>query len=217
MSQLYIFHPSPYMVENLDNLLSEIAPEIDHENIVYPELLGEAQKDGITDAIADTVKEIILSIPEKAGAVILCSCSTLGGSAEQMQSLTSNKIIRIDRPMVELAVSTGSRIGIAAALKSTIIPTRTLIEQVATDMNKQVTITEFLCETAWSYWEAGNKESYISEIVNFLKDKLSTLDVMVLAQGSMAPAAEQLKTSGVPILTSPRIAIEKVAEMCKSV
>lgn len=47
-------------------------------------------------------------------------------------------IIKIDEPMVELAVKTGRKIGVVATLETTLKLTIRLIENKATEINKQV-------------------------------------------------------------------------------
>jgi hypothetical protein len=214
-AKLFIFHPSPVMVQELDRLLADEAPDIIHENVVVPDLLDKAGDTGFTPELKQKVREIIQGIPQIPPAVILCSCSTYGGCVEAMAPFTSNRIIRIDRPMAEHAVAMGSRIGLAAALESTLTPTRELLESVAENSSKKIQIKELLCSDAWAYKQKGDSEAYISKIAQYLENVAGDLDVIVLAQGSMAPAAERLKHLGIPVLSSPRLAIEKVAQICR--
>jgi hypothetical protein len=111
VGKLVIFHPSPVLVETLDGLMRQLAPDVPYKNVLYPELLAEAMKTGITDKIRHTVRAFIDSVPEEPGTVILCACSTLGGCVEEMGALTRNRVIRIDRPMADRAIAIGSRIG----------------------------------------------------------------------------------------------------------
>jgi hypothetical protein len=214
-AKLIIFHPSPFMVEELDRLVSEIAPDLLHENLVVPDLLEKAGHAGITEELRNRVRQIIASIPQHPPAVVLCSCSTYGGCAEEMAPFTLHRIIRIDRPMAELAAANGPRIGVAAALESTLAPTRDLLLAVARQNGQQVHITEITCAAAWDHKRRGDNDAYIREIVRCLNGAAQQLDVLVLAQGSMAPAAEGLRHLGIPVLGSPRLAIERVARICR--
>ena len=36
--KLIVFYPSPLMIETIDNLIENIAPDITYENIVFPDL-----------------------------------------------------------------------------------------------------------------------------------------------------------------------------------
>ncbi len=64
-------------------------------------------------------------------AVVVCTCSTIGGSAEQTRLPHGQSVLRVDRAMAERAVEIGSRIVVAAALESTLAPTTELIQDVA--------------------------------------------------------------------------------------
>ncbi len=213
MTNLYVFHPTPLMVAKLDQLIRELAPALRHENLIYPEMLDEVRVDGITDAIREKLRSIITAVPQDTAAVILCSCSTLGGCAEEMSGLTTNTIIRIDRPMAEAAVSMGRRIGLAAALDTTLLPTRALLEETAKRAGRAIQIREISCNAAWEHWMRGDERAYIAEIVSVLRANAEGLDVIVLAQGSMAGAEAFADDVGVPILSSPRVAIERVREL----
>jgi len=214
LAKLFVFHPSPYMVEEIDTLLQRFAPEIEYENIVEADMLDTAMKTGITEELVGRVKQTICAIPKERRAVILCSCSTFGGYAEEMRGYTCHPIVRIDRPMAERAVHSGHRIGLAAALETTIEPTRKLLLSVAADQNKDITIKEIVCKNAWLRRQEKDQEGYIREIVKDIEPAADYLDVIVLAQGSMAPAAEKLQHLPIPVLSSPVLAIERMKELC---
>ena len=216
-AKLFVFHPSPYMVDELDVLLSQHAPELEVENVIIPELLDTAMQTGITKDLRAQVEAAISKIPSRPKCVILCSCSTFGGCAEEMQSLTENSVIRIDRPMAELAVDTGQNIGVAAAVESTIGPTKDLLHSVAEAKGKHVNLHEILCSSAWERRQHNDKTGYIDEIVSTLENASSCVDVMVLAQGSMAPAVERLNHLPIPVLSSPLLAVERVVRMCRDI
>ena len=203
------------MVEPLNALLTELAPDLCYENVVYPNLLEQVTREGISPQIREKVRKIIEEVPQDPPRIILCSCSTLGGCAEEMQLLTRNRVIRIDRPMTELAVTLGRRIGVAAALESTMGPTKNLLREVAREAGRQIEISDFLCFTAWDRKQNGDAIGYVDEIVTALGRAKGLVDVIVLAQGSMAPAAGRLTHLGIPILSSPRPAIETVVRMTK--
>jgi hypothetical protein len=110
--------------------------------------------------------------------------------------------------MAERAVALGRHIVVAAALASTLAPTTDLIRDVAQHAGTDVQISEVLCESAWPKFEQGDLAGYAQEIAACLHTSALAGDVIVLAQASMAPAAELCAVLGVPILSSPRIGVE---------
>lgn len=212
---IVVFHPSPFMVTPIDNLLQEIAPELTYMNVIAEDLLDRAQG-GLTPEIKDEVKKIIANISMYGNPVVMCSCSTLGGLAEDAGKDTGITVMRIDRPMAELAVSLGKVIGIAAALESTIIPTSKLLNEVATSQSKDIELKEIVCNRAWEYKQAGNDQGYVEEVARCIRENATGLDVIVLAQGSMAGASELLKDLPIRVLSTPRLGVEEIVRMAKN-
>jgi hypothetical protein len=140
--------------------------------------------------------------------VVLCTCSTIGGAAEQVRHPSAGPVQRVDRAMAERAVAIGSKIVVVAALASTLAPTRDLILDVARQAGKSVTITEVLCEGAWGKFEGGDQAGYWQAVADCLRHHVDTGDVIVLAQASMAGAADLCADLSAPILSSPRLGVE---------
>ena len=101
-----------------------MAPHVVARHIVDEELLAEARRTGITEALALRVRDVVLAAACEPGALVVCTCSTIGGCAERANEDRPGVAMRIDRPMAERAVVLGPRILIAAALESTLDPTR---------------------------------------------------------------------------------------------
>jgi hypothetical protein len=110
--------------------------------------------------------------------------------------------------MAERAVALGNRILVAAALASTLAPTRALILDAARAADKQIELRDLLCKTAWVFFERGDLAGYAQAIAKALRPAAGTADVIVLAQASMAAAASLCADLGVPILSSPQLGLE---------
>ena len=206
---LTLLHTSPAHINTFDILLQEIAPNIPVQQIVDETLLQAAREAGeITPTLANRIQQTISDAAGSNGSVVLCTCSTIGGWAEQATETTNKVVIRVDRPMAERAIALGRRIIVAATLESTIIPTRELLLSVAQEAGKPIEIIELFCETAWSKFEAGDQQGYIHDIAQALHGRASAGDVIVLAQASMAAAAELCVDLTIPILSSPRLGLE---------
>jgi hypothetical protein len=74
----------------------------------------------------DVVVRVSESVNEAAASgssVVLCTCSTIGGIAERVETQGRFLAMRIDRPMADEAVRLGPSVLIVAALDSTLAPT----------------------------------------------------------------------------------------------
>jgi hypothetical protein len=204
---LTFLHTSPAHIERFQALATQLAPGISVQHLVDESLLQEARETGITPELAQRV-QFILAEAGQAAKVILCTCSTIGGCAEEMGQLTGSRVIRVDRPMAEKAVSLGRRIVVAATLASTLEPTQALIKEAAQEAGQTVEIFDLLCDSAWAKFEQGDQEGYLHEIAASLREAATTGDVIVLAQASMAGAADLCADLPIPILSSPRLGME---------
>ncbi len=214
-SHLAFLHTTPVLIDTFDRLVGEADPELPVRHIVEEEFLNEAREKGISQDLDGRIQGRIGAAIEDGARVVLCTCSTIGASAEGANDTADGVVVRVDRPMAEKAVEIGSRIIVAAALESTLAPTRNLILDVASARKKRIDLIEVLCDHAWSRLEAGDNEGYFSEIARKLKERASEGDVIVLAQASMAGAAKLCPELSTPILSSPEIGFRHALEIWK--
>ena len=214
-SHLAFLHTTPVLIDTFDRLVAEADTELPVRHIVEEGFLTEAREKGISQGLDGRIQGRIGAAIEEGASVVLCTCSTIGASAESANDATDGVVVRVDRPMAEKAVEIGTRIIVAAALESTLVPTRNLILEVASTRKKRIELIEVLCDQAWSRLEEGDNEGYFSEIARELKERASEGDVIVLAQASMAGAAELCPEISVPILSSPEIGFQHALELWK--
>lgn len=201
---LALFHTGEAHVSTFGPLIARLAPEIPLIHHVRQDLLDAAQPRGLTPDIRRRAVRDLLRLADAGAAAVLCTCSTLGPAAETAADLAEVPILRVDRPMMEAALDRGPRIAVAACLASTIGPTRALLERVATDRGVRPEITEILLAEAWPLFAAGDRAAYAAAIARGLERAVPKVDAVILAQASMAPAAERCALP-VPVLSSPRL------------
>ena len=125
---------------------------------------------------------------EEAGAdMILLACSTFNYAAELARPMIDIPIMQIDRPMMELAVRQGPRVGMLATLATTVPSSERLLRIVAAEQKKPVEITTVLREEAFRAIQKGDAATHNAMLLEEI-DKLSgKVDVIVMAQLSMSP------------------------------
>ncbi len=213
MARLLLFlHTAPAHINTFSQLVTALDPTIPTRHVVDESLLQEARTTGMTPALRQRIAHTIEAATGEDTATILCTCSTIGDTAEQIGANTKQQIVRVDRAMAERAVALGDRILVAAALASTLAPTRDLLEAVADQAGKQITISEVFCEGAWDSFEQGNLSVYYQAIATQLRQAAATGDVIVLAQASMAGAATLCADLPIPILSSPQLGLEAAVQ-----
>jgi len=215
--QIAFIHTSPSVIPTFkllaDELLGDRAKVF---NMVDESLLCDIIGHGCCPPA--TSKRLVGHViaAEGAGAeIILVTCSSMGRAVEASRTLVASKVLRVDEPMAEKAVATGRRIGVIATLPSTLEPTAALIQSRAASAKKQIELTTRVVDGAFDAVISGNGAKHDELVAAALRGMARDVDVIVLAQASMARVVESLKPQDrpVPILSSPRSAIEHLASL----
>lgn len=196
-------HTGAAHVETFTRLLAEIDAEAVGVHVLDESLLADARRLGTSDPSLRNRIDVRLREAAEGSGAVLCTCSTIGAVAEAMSATLRLPIVRVDRPMAAAAVLAGERIGIVAAVESTLAPTRQLLQEEAEAQQRKVTLVDAPCAYAWAAFEAGDLDRYLTQIADHVDHVAPTVDVIVLAQASMASAVDRCTTRKV-VLTSPR-------------
>lgn len=199
-------HTAQVHVQTFTSLLDEISPGRPSTHVVDEAILADArQRGGVDDELKQRLT-MRLQEASHGAAVVVCTCSTISGAAEMLSEVIGVPVVRVDRPIAELAVLSGSRIAVVAALESTIAPTVALLTEVANHKDLTLTIEEVVLQDAWAFFEEGDLAGYARAIAERVDSLDPRTDVVVLAQASMDVAVDRCNTS-VPVLSSPRLAV----------
>lgn len=211
LNYVAFLHTSPVHVDTFERLVKATDPRVQTTHIVAEDLLSDAQVVGIDDMnLIDRVHKAMVDAASNGAAVVACTCSTIGGIAEKAPTNGRFKALRIDRAMADRAVQCGPNVLIVAALESTLEPTTKLIQESAIALECDVTIQQLVVEGAWSHFLRGDREAYIGAIVAAVRSAPVECNVVVLAQASMLPAAEQLDDLGTEVLSSPTLGVKSI-------
>jgi hypothetical protein len=161
----------------------------------------------VTEAMRVQTEAAVRALAREGATVIMCTCSTIGGVAEATRVDGTVRVMRIDRPMAEQAVASGRSVLVAAALTSTLGPTIALIQQVAAAAGRPVDIVDLWCEDAWPHFARGDHPAYAAAIAAAVAANARPDQIVVLAQASMAPAAELISAQAIPALASPELGV----------
>ena len=210
---LVLLHTASSNVDAFTALLAETAPDVPAAHVLRDDLLKAAFAAGeLTDDIRMRTAEALQSLAEDGAGLVLCTCSTIGPGADDADQGTREAelapVLRIDRPMAEIAVTTGSRIGVAATFETTMQPTMDLIADAGRRLERDCILVPFLFSEGRALFEAGDMEGYLDVIAAGLRKAAAETDVVALAQASMMPALERAGDLPVPVLSSPRSGLD---------
>ncbi|WP_417939502.1 aspartate/glutamate racemase family protein [Flavobacterium sp. RS13.1] len=209
-------HTSATLVPLFQQLSNEFLEGIETFNIVDDSLIKDVIKKG--KLMPNTASRVVshVKLAESAGAdVILVTCSSIGVAIETAATLSNVPVIRVDQAMADEAVQISNKIGVIATLPTTLEPTSDLVRRRAELAGKSVAISSKLCVGAFEALMSGDTEKHDEMVANALKELMKEVDVIVLAQASMARVVDGLSAEEkrIPILASPAIAMKKLAEL----
>lgn len=102
-----------------------------------------------------------------------------------------------------------------ATLRSTLEPTTNLILDTARRLGLERQVASGLCEGAFDAITAGDVRRHDDIVAEKLRTLMPEVDVIVLAQASMARVIESMPPGSVklPVLSSPRSGVERVQDL----
>ena len=211
---LGLVHTSATLVPMFAELCSKYLPHVKIFNIVDDSLIKNTIACG--ELTPDTSRRVVnyAGSAQDAGAdFILFTCSSIGPAVEAAAALTKVPVLRVDQPMADQAVQLGNRIGVIATLPTTLEPTTDLVQRRAVAAGKEIVLVSKLCEGAFDALMSGDAATHDKKVGDALKQLSTEVDVIVLAQASMARVVDTLSEADkkVPILASPPIAIQYLA------
>lgn len=215
---LGLVHTSATLVPVFQQLCQEHLTNVEVFNIVDDSLIKDVIAKGeLTPRTARRVVDHVGSAEAAGADFILVTCSSIGAAVESAMPLTKVPVLRVDQPMADLAVRTGKRIGVVATLETTLGPTSDLVRRRAMVFGKEIALTSRLCEGAFEALMGGDPEKHDEMVAGALRELSGEVDVILLAQASMARVVDKLpeKDRKIPIIASPPEAIGYLARLFK--
>jgi Asp/Glu/hydantoin racemase len=206
------------LVPVFQKLCSDYLPGVNVFNIVDDSLIKDViTKNELTNSTARRVVDYVGSAETAGADFIMVTCSSIGSAIEASAALTNVPVLRVDQPMADLAVQTGSKIGVIATLPTTLGPTSDLVRRRAIIAGKEIELISRLCEGAFEALMSGDTQKHDTMVAKALIELSAEVDVIVLAQASMARVVDTLPETEkkVPILASPGLAVQHIADLAR--
>ncbi len=172
-------------------------------HVVNEGFLERARADGIEAVRAEVGAELARLA---ADGPVLCTCSTLGPLVDDAGN---PQVLRIDRPAMEQAVAKGGEVVVALCLESTRSATLALFEEIS---GGRAAAKLVMCDSAWPHFERGDILAFSAEIQANVRGQGARV---LLAQASMAVAADGLRAEGMEVFTTPEMAAQAVMALAK--
>ena len=209
-------HTSHVLIPLFTELTNRELPDVEQFHMVDESLIRNTiRAQGLTKTTIRRVLAMVRSAREGGADAVVVTCSSIGPAASMARQLFDFPVIRVDDAMAEEAVRAGRRIGVAATLRTTLEPTVALLREKAAAAQREIHVVESLCDGAFAAVLSGDTATHDRMLTDALTRLVSAVDVVVLAQASMARVVRNLPAGPgrVPILSSPELAVKSVRSM----
>jgi len=213
---LGLIHTSATLIPVFNELCKQYLPGVSTFNIVDDSLVKNIRERGeLTPAISKRVADYVASAEDSGADYILVTCSSIGAAVEAAAQGATVPVLRVDQPMADMAVQAGKRIGVIATLPTTLEPTADLVRRRAAIAGKEIELTSKLCDGAFEALMNGDAAKHDTLVAAALRELSKQVDVILLAQASMARVVDTLADSDkiVPIVACPPNAIIYLASV----
>lgn len=204
------------IIEPIKAIFNELMPGHRLVNVYDDSLIPDVIRAGnnVTTDIRRRLLAYCRAAEDMGADVILSTCSSMGDIVGQIQPFVRVPILRIDEPMVRQSIEQGTSIAILATVDTTLMPTNRLVRATAEKLGKQVTVVEGLAKGALQALNEGNTALHDQILMQAALSVADKVDVILLAQGSMARMQELIaRSTGKPVLSSLRSGLQAVKDV----
>jgi hypothetical protein len=215
MTRVCLLHTVTSLPAVFAGLLPDEVGAVDVVNIVDETLLQDTIEHGMLARTRRRVAAYAGYAEESGAAAVLVTCSSIGEAAEEARASVGIPVYRVDAPMAAEAVAAGGRLGVLATLAATLQPTGDLLRRESAAASE---ILESVCPGAFEALRNGDTERHDAIVGAEVRRLAAEVDVLVLAQASMARVVANLPADEVPakVLTSPRSGVRQLRPYASS-
>lgn len=204
MPTIAVVHTGLVTVQPLKEQIVEQIPGARVINIVDDSLLSDVREAGhLTPEVASRIHSYMANAQAMGVDIILNACSSVGEAVDSVRRFVSTPIVKIDEAMAEEASAIGRRIGVVATVSTTLDPTVRLVKKKADEHGRTVDVTARIAEGAFEALLSGDGARHDDILKQTIATLAADVDVIVLAQVSMARLVPHLTNVRVPVLCSP--------------
>ena len=209
MARIAFLHTGAVVIPTFATLAAEHLPGVEVQNLLDDKIVADLGRGVASEQVAQRLADLGDAAVAAGAEAVMFTCSSISQYAAPLAERLGVPVYRVDEAMADEAVRAGDRVSVIATLPTTVQPTAALIRERAELQGRKVQIDEVVVAGAFEAAVAGDRarhDELVSEAIKAVNG-----DVVVLAQASMASAAEGLELA-VPILTSPERGVRRLAE-----
>ena len=216
-SLIVLVHTVSPLVPEFQRLCAELLPDAQVKHVLDEPLLERVRRRGrLAPEDAARLETHVQMAAEIGAAAVLVTCSTISPCVDEVRERVSVPVIKIDEAMLAEALRLGTRIGVVATNPTTLEPTRKSLVAQAEACRRTVETELVLVEGALPALMGGDGETHDRLVARAVLDLAGRVDVVILAQASMARVLPMVSECPVPVLSSPRSALGRIRELLRT-
>jgi Asp/Glu/hydantoin racemase len=209
-----LLHTGAIVIPAFTTLAKDYLPGIEVQHLLDDKIIADLGGGASAETIAARLSALGQAAKAAGAQAVVFTCSSISGYAGQVADKIQLPVYRIDEAMADKAVAVGRPIAVIATLRTTLEPTAALLQERARHAGRAVDLTTEVVQDAFEATVAGNTAEHDRLVRDAIQRHAADGATIVLAQASMATAAEGL-TLDVPVLTSPELGIQRLLQEIK--
>lgn len=217
--QLGIIHAALISTGSVQRYIDEILPEVTvvhHVDDTVQNSNFEQEPGVIPKENLFRFANYAYLLQEKGVDLIMLACSTFNRAVEVARPMIDVPLLQIDRPMMDLAVQQGNRIGLLATVPTTVPASERLLRLAAEEAGKDIEVETVLASDAFKAIKAGDAKKHNEMLLERIDDLSDRVDAIVMAQVSMSALEPDLGDTKVPVYNSGRTGFTKARQILES-
>lgn len=212
--QIAMIHTVSGLIPLFDDLARTHLPGWHGFNMLDESLLrGTIREGALSMTTSWRLAQMVRSAVDAGAGAVVVTCSSLGPAVDAAQPFCPVPLFRIDEGMAAAAVTMGPRVAVLATLRTTLEPTTDLIRRHGAATGWTGSVTAALADGAFQKLASGDVAGHDAMVADQLRLLAPKVDVIVLAQASMARALGLVQDAlhPLPVLTSPELGMRHIA------
>ena len=213
MKKIALINITPNCIEPMLNTVKKfetIKPVQYMDSTILDEIRSEGH---ITDRCMGRMLSMIADACQDGAEGIVLTCTMFSKYVETFRKLFSVPIIGADVAMMEQAGKIGGKYALLCTFRGTKEPSEKLLKKYCEMSEKEFSIDTYVLEDAYSEAQTGNLKKHNEIIKNKIEEFDKKYDNIVLAQMSMADAANLANVTNTKVYTSPQSALETIQDI----
>jgi Asp/Glu/hydantoin racemase len=211
-SRIALIHAVATAIPPILHAFKEGWPEAAVSNLLDDDLVpAYTREGGLTPHITERICALALYAARTGTDGILFTCSVFPQAEDLAKQLVRVPLLKPDEAMIAAALDAGTRIGVVATNPPAPPAAAAQLLAGAKARGTKIQVVESVADGAFAIGNGGDAATHDRMVVEAALRIADTVDVICLAQVSMALArtAVQAKVN-VPVLTSPETAVARL-------